>query len=78
MMDPKHIAKLEKMPTRQIMHYMQRARECRNDFYSLSGYSYGEPFYTIEEMKKVLATREHVPNKKEAKALRRERAKRGV
>lgn len=33
---------------------------------------------TLEELKTELATREHVPNKQEAKALRKERIKKGI
>lgn len=33
--------------------------------------------YNMEQIKKILATREHVPNKQESKALRKERIKKG-
>jgi hypothetical protein len=33
--------------------------------------------YSIKELKTELATREHIPNKQEARKIRQERAKRG-
>lgn len=33
--------------------------------------------YNKDQIKRILATREHIPNKKEAKELRKERIKRG-
>ena len=37
----------------------------------------GEGDYNMEQVKALLATREHIPNKKESKALRKQRIKEG-
>lgn len=58
---------LKKAATRQVLALLNTVRAYGNwpdDFYS----------FTVEELKAELATREHVPNKKEAEVLRRRRA----
>jgi hypothetical protein len=63
---------LKNEPTRVLLQWLNIARKC-------NGY---DPFYdglgdvfTIEEIKTELATREHIPNKKEAKEMRKQRAR---
>lgn len=58
--------------TRQLLDYLKHARAC-GGWYSPWDGSTG---YTIEELKAELATREHVPNKAEAKRIRQDKAKR--
>ena len=58
--------------TRQLLDYLKHARAC-GGWYSPWDGSTG---YTIEELKAELETREHVPNKAEAKRIRQDKAKR--
>lgn len=62
---------LATLSTRELMDYLDCARKF-GGFYSPWEGSTG---YTIEEIRAELATREHVPNKQEAKALRQKQAK---
>lgn len=58
---------LKKASTRQVLTLLNAVRAYGasfDDFYS----------FTVEELKAELATREHIPNKQEAKELRRKRA----
>lgn len=71
---------LESMPTRQLMSilgknraYKQNAERRLNEV-KLEVARYKDYLNLI---KSVLSTREHIPNKKEAKALRREKATKG-
>jgi hypothetical protein len=61
---------LQKQNTKKLLSYLEHARAC--------GFSYspfdGDVYFSIEDIKAVLATREHMPNKKEARAIRQKRA----
>jgi len=59
---------IENMPTRQLLEYLRRARKF-GGWYSPHGANarFG---YGIRQLKTELATREHVPNKLEARAKR--------
>lgn len=69
------VEQLEHMPTRQLLNLLRRT------------YRWGEYDWTIDDdaakmeyqatIKRVLATREHIPNKKESKLLRKARIKKG-
>lgn len=76
---------LKKLHTRQLLNL-------RNRIYRVSGGYWYKPenkmvydvsenhqgmIVSLKQVKAELATREHVPNKKEAKALRQQRAKEG-
>lgn len=64
---------LENISTRKLMKW-------RNFCYKFGGkYSPGEDsiYYNIDEVKNELDKREHIPNKLEAKKIRREMAKKG-
>ena len=65
---------LESKRTRQLMSMLNEARA---NGYSLEVIDWKEVEVPHEEIKAVLDTREHIPNKYEAKALRREASKRG-
>lgn len=65
---------VEKLPTRQLLEYLKLARKC-GGWYSPLGPD-AKVGYSIEVLKMELATREHVPNKPEARA-RRQAAARG-
>jgi hypothetical protein len=65
---------LESKRTRQLMSMLNEARA---NGYSLEVIDWKEVKVPHEEIKTVLDTREHIPNKHEAKALRREASKRG-
>ena len=58
--------------TKVLLRYLDKARKC-GGFYS-PGYKGGHG-YSMEMLKAELATREHVPNKVEAKKIRQEKAK---
>jgi hypothetical protein len=65
--------------TKQLMKMLKSVRAINsNEFreWGERGEGAAIPF-TYEELKAELATREHIPNKKEAKKLRQERAKKG-
>jgi len=64
--------KLKKAPTRLLMSWRAAAYRCG------SGYNDGSVYLPIEDILAELNTREHVPNKMEAKAIRRARAKQGI
>lgn len=68
---------LEKYHTRQLLGILGRVRLALVDYYMECG-SDDEKLYSDYKarVKKVLATREHVLNKKESKKIRQERAKR--
>jgi hypothetical protein len=71
----KDLSHLEGLDTRELLLYLREARRFPfgfDPFYD----GHGEGF-TIDEIKSVLSTREHIPSKREGKRLRRERAKRG-
>ncbi len=65
---------LKELHTRQLMYYLKHSRACGN-WYSpcCSESSFG---FTFDEIKEELNTREHIPNKREARKIRQEKAKR--
>lgn len=72
-LDPTRMARLQSMHTRQLI-WLLRANYCRSGWWErYEADNYNEP--TIAEIKAVLRTREHIPNKVEARKIRKERAK---
>lgn len=69
---------LKTLHTKELLQLLQSARQCSgsyNPFYE-SGYAFeGSKWYSIREIKEELATREHIPNKKESKGIRQKKAK---
>lgn len=69
---------LKTLHTKELLDLLQSARECNgayNPFYD-DGYALeGSKWYTIDEIKSELSTREHIPNKAEAKRIRQEKHK---
>ena len=75
---------LEKKHTKQLLkernlwyhcgcngtYYVSNSPECEACFQNTK--------YNLEQVKKILATREHVLNKQESKALRKQRIKEGI
>lgn len=68
------IAYLEGLHTRQIMNLRDDAHRYGNDGVNLLDH---EPYHTVslDQIRQVLATREHIPNKAEAKVIRQQKAK---
>lgn len=66
---------LKKRHTKQLLEYLRAARACGGS-YSPFDSSYG-PHFSIEEIKKELSFRPHIPNKREAKVIRQQKAKKG-
>lgn len=63
---------IKKTPTRELLGWLQSARACGGWWSPVDKNSeYGHKF---DDIKAELDTREHIPNKKEARALRREAA----
>ena len=72
------VQRLESYSTGYLMKLLKGTRGSGYDDYrSMEEPEGREPDFTAEEIKVVLATREHIPNKREGKRLRREAAKRG-
>jgi hypothetical protein len=61
---------LTKFRTRELMAMMEIARGNNNVYPFWLGYG-----WTLDEFKVELATREHIPNKEEARKIRQEKAK---
>lgn len=67
---------LEGFNTRQLLSMLSGVRLTLVDYYMELGSADDKLFSAYKDrIKKVLATREHVPNKLEAKKIRQERAK---
>jgi hypothetical protein len=64
---------LNSLDTRELLMYLKYARKFGGRY---SPWCHDE-YYSTDEIKDELATREHIPNKQEAKKIRQERAKRG-
>ena len=62
---------LKKKHTKQLLDYLDSCRKCGG---RLSPFD-NENSVTIDQVKAELATREHVPNKQEAKVIRQLKAK---
>lgn len=60
--------------TRQLLNWLQRARRCGGG-YSPCDQAPGT-FLSVTALKAELATREHIPNKAESRAIRQAAAKR--
>lgn len=65
---------LKKTPTRQLLQLLNSARACGGSFGPTDCGCY---YITVTQIKNELATREHIPNKKEAKEIRRFNSKHG-
>lgn len=70
---------LQRMHTREILKVKTRLIKCNryydeSDSYFLGGDQYG-PYVTKSDILKELATREHIPNKKEGKDNRKKNIK---
>ena len=63
-------AYLDRLHTRELLDYLKQSRKY-NGSYSANGVHY----HSTEEIKAVLATREHIPNKVERKQARQEQAR---
>lgn len=59
---------LKKTPTRQLLQLLNTARACGGSF--IDCYE-----ITVKQIKDELSTREHIPNKQEAKLIRQHKAK---
>ena len=79
------IAELEKMRTRQLLkernrlyHVSEYCSDCCCDKYDEECVMCSNnQAFNIAQVKRMLATREHIPNKQESKALRKKKIKRG-
>ncbi|MNL91176.1 hypothetical protein D3C81_09060 [compost metagenome] len=65
---------LKKQPTRILLKWLAKARKCGSGYDPTEN---GGNEISIVALKAELATREHVPNKHEAKAIRRAKKERG-
>jgi hypothetical protein len=72
--DVHQIRSLEKFDTRTILGFLDATRKSGSDSYFFNHYS-DDGFYTVSNIKSVLETREHIPNKEEKKKARQEKAK---
>lgn len=80
------IAKLEKLHTKQLLkernclyHVSEYCADCCCDRYDDECKNCGNNHeFNMQQVKRILATREHIPNKQEAKALRKARKKKGT
>jgi hypothetical protein len=63
---------LKSLHTWQLMYYLKRARRLNGLYRPWDGHR----GYTVEQIKEVLATREHIPNKAERRKARQELAHR--
>lgn len=71
--DPKRMARLNAMHTRQLLKLL-RASYARGSWWELfEAVAFNDP--TEAEIKAVLRTREHIPNKLESEKIRKEKIK---
>jgi len=67
---------LKSLHTKQLMPMLDACRACGHDAYEVSNEpNYGLRWVTKDQIKAELATREHVPNKIEAKVIPQAKAK---
>ena len=66
---------LRSIETRQLMSWRERAYACGGYYTPFNHHSNSAMLFSIEDLKAELATREHIPNKKEAKVIRQTKAK---
>ncbi len=77
-MNKQKIAELEKLHTKALLKLLKESRYwCPYGCEPNTCDDSEEKEYPTELIKEVLKTREHIPNKKEAKALRQAAAKKG-
>jgi hypothetical protein len=81
---PEEIEALNKLHTKQLLRKLKVGRicgeDCRDYFTSSSPeceQCLANQKYNEQQLKAILATREHIPNKQESKALRKARIKKG-
>lgn len=68
----KEIWDLTKQPTRILLKWLNKARKC--GFGYDPSENHGDEI-SIEDLKLELAKREHIPNKKEAKEIRKQKVR---
>ena len=80
---PEEIEALNKLHTKQLLKHLRSSRVCGEDCRYLYNNSpeceqcLANQKYNEKQLKAILATREHIPNKQESKALRKARIKKG-
>lgn len=65
---------LNKQPTKVLLNWLRATRKFGGSFDLTDN---GTIIVTKRQLKEELSKREHIPNKKEAKNMRRQRAKKG-
>lgn len=68
---------LESYSTRHLLELLKEARAYGGEYDFWAGFNkelFGKSV-TVDELKEILATREHVPNKLESKKIRQDKAK---
>lgn len=65
---------LKDIPTKKLLYYLDHARACGGS-YDITDNHNTNTMINIDELKIELATREHIPNKKEAKIIRQNKAR---
>lgn len=80
----KELEALNKLHTKQLLKQLRGSRICGEDcryYYTSSSpecqQCLANQKYNEQQLKAILATREHIPNKQESKALRKARIKKG-
>ena len=66
---------MEKMPTRQLLAHLRSTHRWGEWDWTYDDHQAAREYQ--EQVKAVLATREHIPNKKESKKIRKMRIKKG-
>lgn len=66
---------LKSIETRQLMSWRERAYACGGSYTPFDHKSNSAMIFSIDDIKAELNTREHIPNKKEAKTIRQQKAK---
>ena len=66
------IPPIQEVHTRELLKQLRWA--CHENRLEQGSYGY---YYSYADLKKELATREHIPNKKEAKAIRKAKIRHG-
>jgi hypothetical protein len=66
---------LKSIETRQLMSWRERAYACGGYYTPFNHHSNSAMIFSIDDIKAELSTREHIPNKKEAKVIRQTKAK---
>lgn len=75
---------MEKMHTKQLLKERDRCYSggCSGNYYTSNSPEcqacIANQDYNLKQVKKLLATREHIPNKKEAKEIRKQKIRVGV